>query len=67
VVWGFTQVHGSIQPTIAAGRAPSDDGEVALGRDTMNALRKHVGDSVRIGRRNSGQTFRIVGRAVFPP
>jgi hypothetical protein len=67
VVWGFTQVHGSIQPTIAAGRAPSSDDEIALGLDTMGALHKHIGDTVRVGGGSSAHTFRLVGRAVFPP
>ncbi|HYL51275.1 MAG TPA: FtsX-like permease family protein [Acidimicrobiia bacterium] len=67
VVWGFTQVRGSIEPTIVAGREPSGDDEIALGLDTTNALHKHLGDTVRIGSGKAARAFRIVGRAVFPP
>ena len=33
----------------------------------MNALDKHIGDTVRIADGPAGQEFRLVGRAVFPP
>jgi hypothetical protein len=67
VVWGFTQVRGSIEPTIVAGRAPIGDDEIALGLDTMSALHKRIGDIVRVGSGKATHEFRIVGRAVFPP
>jgi len=67
VVWGFTQVRGSIEPTIVAGREPSADDEIALGLDTTNALHEHLGDTVRVGSGKGAHEFRIVGRAVFPP
>jgi FtsX-like permease family len=67
VVWGFTQVRGSIEPAIVAGRAPIGGDEIALGLDTMNAVHKQIGGTVRVGRGKAAHEFRIVGRAVFPP
>jgi ABC-type antimicrobial peptide transport system permease subunit len=67
VVWGFTQVRGSIEPAIVAGRAPIGGDEIALGLDTTNAVHKQIGDTVRVGRGKAAHEFRIVGRAVFPP
>jgi ABC-type lipoprotein release transport system permease subunit len=67
VVWGYTQVRGSIEPAIVAGRAPVGDDEIALGLDTMDALHKKIGGAVRVGSGSAAHEFRIVGRAVFPP
>jgi len=65
--WGFTPVHGAIEPEVVAGRAPHNAHEVALGSVTLNAMHKHVGDIVH-GRSPSGKSFeyRIVGRIVLP-
>src|SRR5262249_46338211 len=66
VVWGFTPIRGSIEPTIVAGRAPSADNESSLGRHTMNALHKRLGDAVRVGDGRTARDYVIVGQAVFP-
>jgi ABC-type lipoprotein release transport system permease subunit len=66
ITWSFTDLRGSIEPTIVAGRAPTADNEVALGLDTMNALRKRVGDTVEIAGSKGAQDFRVVGRVVLP-
>ena len=61
--WSFTNLKGSIEPTIVAGRAPVAPDEVALGRDLLDSTGKAIGDTVRIdGER--GRQFRIVGQAV---
>src|SRR5262249_54202014 len=67
VLWSFTPIRGSIGPAIVAGRAAGGTDEVVLGRDTLDALHKHVGDRVRIDGGRGARTFRVVGRAVFPP
>jgi putative ABC transport system permease protein len=64
-------VHGSIAPIIAAGRAPNADDEVALGRLTMRALGKHIGDSINLPTLTSNGPvtevgpYRIVGESVM--
>ncbi len=62
--WGFRQLRGSVQPEIVHGRAPRGLHEVALGADTLAALGRDVGDSVRITAGRGPRTYRIVGQAV---
>jgi predicted lysophospholipase L1 biosynthesis ABC-type transport system permease subunit len=62
--WGFRQLRGSVQPEIVQGRAPSGLDEVALGADTLAALGRSVGDTVRITAGRGPKEFRIVGQAV---
>src|SRR5205823_4845063 len=58
--------RGGVEPTIAKGRAPTADGEIAFGSRTMHNLGVGLGDKVvvRYGRRSRSLT--VVGRAVFP-
>ena len=61
--WGFRQLRGSVQPEIVEGRAPRGLHEVALGADTLAAIDRQVGDTVRITagqrlRRRSGSSAR---------
>lgn len=64
--WGFTQLRGSIEPEIVAGRAPSAPGEVALGQVTMRALGKAIGDTVQVHGANVTADFTVVGQVVLP-
>src|SRR5207248_1575294 len=48
------------------GRAPTADGELALGSRTMQDVGVHVGDHVRITYGDRRQSLTVVGRAVFP-
>ncbi len=64
--WGFTPVVGAIAPAINEGRAPTTQTEVALGATTMNALHKHIGDTVETQGQKGPVVYRVVGRAVFP-
>jgi hypothetical protein len=63
--WGFRQLRGSTQPAIVEGRAPRALDEVALGADTLAALDREVGDTVRITAGHGQKQFRIVGQAVL--
>jgi putative ABC transport system permease protein len=64
--WGFTQVRGTIDPEVVAGRAPRGPAEVALGAVTLQALGVHIGDTVHSTGPNATHDYRIVGRIVLP-
>jgi ABC-type antimicrobial peptide transport system permease subunit len=64
--WGFTQLRGTIGPTIGAGRAPSQADEVALGAVTMRTIHKRIGETVRINGGGRTGNYTIVGQAVLP-
>jgi putative ABC transport system permease protein len=64
--WGFTQVRGTIDPEVVAGRAPRGPAEVALGAVTLHALGAHIGDIVHGAGPNATHDYRIVGRVVVP-
>ena len=63
----YTDLTGPpIRPAIIAGRAPRNRHEVALGRTTLRALHKHIGDTITAKVRAHTLTYQIVGRAAFP-
>ncbi|MGZ4691483.1 MAG: FtsX-like permease family protein [Acidimicrobiia bacterium] len=64
--WGLSSVRGEIGPEIVEGRSPRRSSEVALGRATLAALHKGIGDTVRAKAHKPARRYRIVGRAVFP-
>src|SRR6478736_4892954 len=64
--WALASVRGGIGPEIVDGRAPRRSGEVALGRATLAALHKRIGDTVQAREHQPARRYRIVGRAVFP-
>ncbi|HEX5587881.1 MAG TPA: FtsX-like permease family protein, partial [Acidimicrobiia bacterium] len=63
--WGYTDLLGHIGPTIVRGRAPKVRDEVALGADTLAAVHRQVGDSVRITGARGPLQFRIVGQTLL--
>jgi hypothetical protein len=63
--FGITPIRGEIAPTIVDGRAPRMRDEVALGRTTLDALHKHIGDTVR-GPEPKALRYRIVGTVALP-
>ncbi len=65
--YGFATRRGHIVPAVLEGRAPRTAREVTLGGETLDALGKEVGDSVRGTSASHHVTFRVVGRSVFPP
>jgi hypothetical protein len=65
--WGFTPLHGSIDPEVVAGTVPRGSSEVALGAATLRALGKKIGDTVRVSGVKKVLEYRIVGQVVLPP
>src|SRR5271157_267452 len=70
---GLDAVRGGGYLTLLSGRAPSVPGEIALGAQTMRAIHRRLGQTVRVTVNlltTSGpaaqRTMRIVGVAVFP-
>ncbi len=62
-----TNYIGHEQPMTTDGRAPAGDREVALGRTTLQALHKHIGDAVTLGNTSNPHVrlrLRVVGIAV---
>src|SRR5207302_9160976 len=57
---------GGVEPTIAKGRAPTADGEIALGARTMHDLGVSIGDHVPVVYGHRTRSLTVVGRAVFP-
>lgn len=58
---------GRPAPTVASGRLPGADDEVALGARTLRSLDAGIGDTV-VARANDGsrRSLRVVGRVVLP-
>jgi ABC-type antimicrobial peptide transport system permease subunit len=65
-IWAFDPIRGSLHPTIAEGRWPRSDNEIALGYRSMRAIHTGVGDSVRVHAGSLTLTMKVVGRGVFP-
>jgi len=53
-----------VGPAILTGRMARSNDEIVLGRTTMRALKKHLGDTVSFGPRST--RMRIVGTATLP-
>lgn len=53
-------------PVLIEGRAPRGPGEVVLGRATLDASGRDIGDTVHLGPVAAGQEATIVGTAIFP-
>jgi FtsX-like permease family len=64
--WGFRSLHGTIEPEIVDGRAPSGPREMALGSATMSAIGKHIGDTVTARGPNGKVKYQVVGQVVLP-
>jgi hypothetical protein len=71
--FAITNVKGSMQPTLVAGRAVRAADEVALGRDSLASIGATIGDEITIkqvsltGVASATATVRIVGAVTFPP
>ncbi len=64
--WGFRSLKGTIEPEIVEGRAPSGPREIAIGRTTMNAINKHIGDTVTAQGPHGKVKYVVVGQVVLP-
>jgi len=65
VGWGFTDLRGHIGPGIVRGRSPTTPSEVALGADTLAAIHKDIGDSVRVRGERGPFHYRVVGQTLL--
>jgi hypothetical protein len=67
-VMGIDSQVGEIGPVVIEGRAPSGPGEIALGRETLGQLGRHVGDRIEMAPIDGGPAteLSIVGMSVFP-
>jgi hypothetical protein len=63
--WAFTPLRGTIPPAVIAGRAPTATDEIALGPQTMSALRTHIGTSVTVHGAGGASSYHVVGEAIF--
>jgi hypothetical protein len=71
---GVDPVRGGGYLTLTAGRLPSGPGEIVLGTQTMHALHRQIGQTVRVAvtlangkaGATAQRTMRVVGNAVFP-
>ncbi|HEX4163642.1 MAG TPA: FtsX-like permease family protein, partial [Acidimicrobiales bacterium] len=59
-------LKGSVHPTLVAGHAPQAPGQIVLAAKTMEALHRHVGQTVRLPTPAGVLTMRIVGQMVAP-
>jgi hypothetical protein len=64
-VLAFDALKGSVYPPLLRGRAPRAADEVVLGEGTLQALHKHIGQSVRIAGAPVPK-FRVVGTMIVP-
>jgi len=71
---GVDQVRGSGYPTLLAGHPPAAPDQIVLGAQTLRALHRVVGQTVRVavtmatdkGGTRAPRVMRVVGTAVFP-
>jgi hypothetical protein len=63
---GIERVQGSISQTITEGRAPVSDDEITLGRDPLNQIHGHVGETVSVKAAGPPVPMRIVGVSLQP-
>jgi hypothetical protein len=64
--WGFRPLKGDAGPAIVRGRAAETPTEVTLGRTTLDAIGKDVGDTVTVASGDVKRSYRIVGQQVLP-
>jgi hypothetical protein len=65
-VAGIEHLQGSVSSTIVEGRAPVADDEIVLGRDPLNQLHAHVGQTVTVRARGQSIPMHIVGVSLQP-
>jgi putative ABC transport system permease protein len=63
---GLQAIRGSLSNTIVEGRAPVADDEIVLGRDPLDEIHAHVGQTVTVRARGQSVPMRIVGVSLQP-
>jgi hypothetical protein len=64
--WFFRSIRGTVAPEIVTGRAPVGRDEIALGKATLDAIGKDVGDTVRVRGGIETKQLLVVGQVVLP-
>jgi ABC-type lipoprotein release transport system permease subunit len=64
--WSYTSLHGTTTPEVVQGHAPSRPRDIALGSVTLNALGRHIGDTIDASGPTTRLKYRIVGQVVLP-
>jgi hypothetical protein len=60
-------LKGDLAPAVVDGRAPRGPDEIALGRNTLDAVGVPLGSTVTVGSRaGAAEPFRVVGAIAFP-
>jgi hypothetical protein len=62
----FRSFKGGVSAVVLGGRLPVADDEIALGRSTLHALSRHIGDTVRVSAGGEPEPLRIVGTVLMP-
>jgi ABC-type lipoprotein release transport system permease subunit len=65
-VMGFRSLRGTVDPAIVEGRAPRGPDEIALGKVTLDAIGKDIGDTVQAKGPDHSRQYTVVGRVVLP-
>jgi hypothetical protein len=65
-VLGLSSIEGRVVPTMVDGRAPIRPDEAVLGTRTIRSLDTELGGSIELELGGRSETYRVVGRAVFP-
>jgi hypothetical protein len=65
-ITGLDPLVGDFQPALTAGRLPTGDGEIVLGRVDARVLGVGVDDEVTIDGEEGSVVFRVVGLGVIP-
>jgi putative ABC transport system permease protein len=63
---GMEPVRGDISPKVLAGRLPTSEDEIALGRLAARQLSVAVGDQLTLQGADETRQFRVIGLAVVP-
>jgi hypothetical protein len=65
-VMGLQRERGSVEPPTTSGHPIAGPGEIELGTATLRQLRKHIGDTVRVGTGTTARELTITGTVTLP-
>ena len=63
---GLDELHGSVFPSLLAGRPPRNPQEIVLGTSTLRSAGAHVGGTVTVQTGNRPRQLRVTGRVILP-
>jgi hypothetical protein len=65
-VLALSQLEGRVVPTMVDGRAPIGPNEAVLGTRTIRSIDTELGEEIDLELGGRSESYRVVGRAVFP-